>query len=1690
LNVNANTTGVLYLGNTSTGGVNIAAGGGNITLPSGVWQSNGNVGIGTNAPGQNLQVGISSGSTASNGVIRVAATNGTTSNRAWDLGVSQTVSPYNFYIQDTGMASPALTVQYATGNVGIGTVSPTSLFSVGSSSQFQVNSSGALVAGSIASGFGTILTGNTITGTTINGTTGINTGAGAGTNRIDVNGNLVNIGTISSGAITSGLINGQTISSSANFTGSLNVVGTLTSGSLSSSSATITGGSINGTIIGATTPAAGTFTNLTTNNLAVTGTTTTSGITTLTETGYALNSSSAQWEDIGTLTIPLSPGPLGQVMTLHYHGGNGISAGSATQQANDEIQLRQNNNSCTQAGLNCLDGYFYEWGGGNSEITSVKVNQTSSSPYVYEVYADVNPNQELDNWSVDLSTGATPPTFVWKMALSSGAGITAGGDPSGLTGGYILVISKTYNLQDGTLVATGGQVGIGTASPSSLFSVGSSSQFQVTSSGNISLTAASPVLDATAGTLSINTVTNKPVTFGTGLVTANNFASSSVAITGGAINGTSIGVTTASTGTFTTANILTPTNSATAFQVQNSQGAPIFTVDTTTTNYLTNPGFEVNTTGWAIDGATSITRVTTNKYHGVGSLQIINPATANTGAKTTAFNTALASTTQYTLSFYAQLSSGTFTTLVAGHADNGSTKTACTLNSNTVVTAGWNRYSCTFTTGTVSGTPYIYIGQSDATARTFFIDAVQLQTGGNVTPYYIGAEQLRGVVNAPATFESLSNSTTAFQIQDSTGTQNLLVADTLDGRIGIGTTTPAVLLNVKGGLGGLPVTSGTTWTSTFRVQASSNSVMDFGNQNTGNYAGWIQMTDGTNGGATTYPLLLNPNGGNVGIGSTFPTTPLFVQTAATASTPTILTLSNPSTVGSGEAIALSDWDNNGLISAGGNPTNGYGGWLQFQTYNTSNVLNTGMMMLSNGNVGIGTTGALSKLDVNGGEAIGSYAGVNAAPSNGLIVSGNVGIGITTPIRPLTVSSEMAMIPSGYSTAYFNVSDSTGSNGSSQILDIRGLASNGSAEATLAQIRLNASSVQVPNGYFCVGNGSGCTGSYTNGRLYSIGAYVGSADYAESYISTNLNMQPGMLVTSDSQNPGDMVETTTTAYDTSLTGVISTDPGVLIGTTSTDNPPAGSKSYPIALTGRVPVLVTDENGPVEVGDYLTSSATMPGFAMKATHTGITIGQALAPFDGTTAGALTQVINGETFHTGTLTLFVHVAYENINNTYVIGSEDLTVAQQIAKGLAQGTVDTQSLTASNNADSFIIKQNPRSGTTGSSTGTSSMAAILQVQSGDLVRFMVAADGAATINAQPADPTENIFVVNNNGAATFAITATGNVIVSQTLIVKKDIASLGEVLGTSAIVARNISAVPLHQGDLVILKGAETQQIAGEQNPILSVVPSTAANPDTASAQTIVGVVDRDLSDFNIPGAPVSTSTSVTVVPPQEYLDIVTSGTYSKLNVDSSGGAIIAGDKLTVSANAGYARKMLPTEQGQMPLVGVALDSLASGNGQVRVYLMLNQAMVAAATAVGSSGSGSSAPVSGGSSATTTTTTTTTPATTDTTTTSGSSSTPTTTTNTSTTTSTSTDTTTATNDTTTPTTDTAADATTSTSDSTSTDSSSTVVSSASTDTAQSTISVTPSSSTQSDISVVAPTTTSDSSAGVAAQSSVVSGS
>jgi len=99
---------------------------------------------------------------------------------------------------------------------------------------------------------------------------------------------------------------------------------------------------------------------------------------------------------------------------------------------------------------------------------------------------------------------------------------------------------------------------------------------------------------------------------------------------------------------------------------------------------------------------------------------------------------------------------------------------------------------------------------------------------------------------------------------------------TSNGSVGIGTGSPATNLHIAGSGTGLPVTSGTTQTyGRIRTSGSgSNAVLDIGNA--GATGAWLQVTNQTSLGVE-YPLLLNPNGGNVGIGTSSPASPLDIE---------------------------------------------------------------------------------------------------------------------------------------------------------------------------------------------------------------------------------------------------------------------------------------------------------------------------------------------------------------------------------------------------------------------------------------------------------------------------------------------------------------------------------------------------------------------------------------------------------------------------------------------------------------------------------------------------------------------------------------------------------------------------------------------------------------------------------------------
>ena len=136
--------------------------------------------------------------------------------------------------------------------------------------------------------------------------------------------------------------------------------------------------------------------------------------------------------------------------------------------------------------------------------------------------------------------------------------------------------------------------------------------------------------------------------------------------------------------------------------------------------------------------------------------------------------------------------------------------------------------------------------------------------------------------------------------------------------------------------------------------------------------------------------------------------------------------------------------------------------------------------------------------------------------------------------------------------------------------------------------------------------------------------TGGSDLVEGFEASGEEPEPGSVMVLDPEHPG-QVKLSHAAYDTKVAGIVSGAGGVLPGL-SMGQEGVASGDTPIALTGRVYVRASAENGAIGVGDLLTS-ATLPGHAMRATDParsfGSTIGKAMSTLDEGTGLVLVLV-----------------------------------------------------------------------------------------------------------------------------------------------------------------------------------------------------------------------------------------------------------------------------------------------------------------------------------------------------------------------------------------------------------------------------------------------------------------------------------
>lgn len=171
--------------------------------------------------------------------------------------------------------------------------------------------------------------------------------------------------------------------------------------------------------------------------------------------------------------------------------------------------------------------------------------------------------------------------------------------------------------------------------------------------------------------------------------------------------------------------------------------------------------------------------------------------------------------------------------------------------------------------------------------------------------------------------------------------------------------------------------------------------------------------------------------------------------------------------------------------------------------------------------------------------------------------------------------------------------------------------------------------------------------------------VGNYDLAEDYPTNDNSVEAGDIVSADLYNDG-YVAKSNGEYDKAVIGIYSEKPGFRLS--QVGGKIDGAKAIPVALAGRVPVKVSNENGAVKKGDYLTTSS-VAGVAMKATRPGQIIGKALEDFNGTGVGKVLTFVN-ISFADPT-DFFAKLNLDNSNNIVVskVSSNTVTIPSDIS-------------------------------------------------------------------------------------------------------------------------------------------------------------------------------------------------------------------------------------------------------------------------------------------------------------------------------------------------------------------------------------------------------------------------------------------
>jgi hypothetical protein len=199
------------------------------------------------------------------------------------------------------------------------------------------------------------------------------------------------------------------------------------------------------------------------------------------------------------------------------------------------------------------------------------------------------------------------------------------------------------------------------------------------------------------------------------------------------------------------------------------------------------------------------------------------------------------------------------------------------------------------------------------------------------------------------------------------------------GNVGIGTTSPETRLMVYNTITSDPAIPGDATTGMFSLNKSGQATLSFGVNSSNTY--WISNVNRAFAGNNYYNISLNPLGGNVGIGTTSPSTKLQVAGTITSTGALTAYTSVPSiNIGHNGVSAF-------IASTSGNGANSP---ISFSVGNNAEK----MRITVGGNVGIGTTSPGARLDVRAPGALSTdiaFKVRNSADTADLVTVNGLGV---------------------------------------------------------------------------------------------------------------------------------------------------------------------------------------------------------------------------------------------------------------------------------------------------------------------------------------------------------------------------------------------------------------------------------------------------------------------------------------------------------------------------------------------------------------------------------------------------------------------------------------------------------------------------------------------------------------------------